>query len=215
MHEPDDQPRVEALFEKLQVEVSEERGPFAWLRALPTPTRLGATLATSIATLVTVVMLTGRTGFWHGRGAPWAIGVWVLAAAVAVSVAAALQPVHRPQWLGAPRWLLAGGLLLAGLGAVVASSNGALGVAGPARCLVMGLVTGLPTAAVAALFDRRPRRGLAFAALAGGLTGTLAVQLLCPGRSGIAHQVGMHFGPPLTLGALVLGLIALRRSRPR
>lgn len=215
MHEPDDQPRVEALFEKLQEEVSEERGALAWLRARPTPTRLAATLATALATLVTVITLTGRTGFWEGRGAPWAIGVWVLVSAVAVSVAAALQPVHRPQWLGAPRWLLGGGLLLAGLGAVVASSNGALGVAGPARCLMMGLVTGLPTAAVAAFFDRRPRRGLGFAALAGGLTGTLAVQLLCPGQSGIAHQVGMHFGPALLLAAVVAGLLAARRRLAR
>ncbi|MFK7986095.1 MAG: hypothetical protein AB8I08_08690 [Sandaracinaceae bacterium] len=213
MHEQDDQPRVEALFEKLQEDVSEERGPFAWLRARPTRTRLAATLATSLATLGAVITLTGRTGFWQGRGALWAVGVWILVAAVAVSVAAALQPAHRPQWLGAPRGLLAGGLLLAGLGAVVASSNGALGGVGPARCLVMGLVTALPTATVAAFFDRRPRRGLAFAALAGGLTGTLAVQLLCPGSSGIAHQVGMHFGPAILVVAGGGALIALQRKR--
>ncbi len=209
MHPPDDQPRVEALYEKLKSEVSEERGAMAWLRSRPSHMRVATALLTSLASLAGVVTWAGRTDFWQDRTGLWSLGVWVLAGSIVVSVSAALQPAHRPEWLGAPRSMLAAGLLLAGLGAVLASSTGALRLPGSAGCLVMGLVAALPTAGIDALLDRRPRRGLGLGALAGGLTGTLAAQLLCPGRAGIAHEVVMHLGPALVLSAVVGALVAV------
>ena len=205
---------LDAIYDRVRADLDRERGPLGWLRARPTPLRAALVAAAALLSVAALVALSGRLAGFGARPVRQAAAVGGLALAFGLALRAALRPMHRPQWRGGARALLLGGLLAFALGSIVVASDGTVGGGLGGRCLVVGLVAGAPALLLTLLVLRDPGRGALFAGLAGGLTGSLAVQLVCVGRQPLTHAVIEHFGVVVVTTAALGGLGALLARRP-
>jgi hypothetical protein len=203
---------TEELYLRVQADLARERGVRAFLRSRPTVLRGLLLGATSLATVSVAALVSGSPrspGFW--------LGTLALIALVGVAARSALRPLHRPAWTGGARASVVATIVLGALGAIVLPSDGSLGAMGPGICIAIGVAAAVPVFVLAVLLDRSPWRGALFGALAGGLTGALAVQLLCP-EPGLAHLATEHFGVLLVCGVLfgvIAQLLGRRDADPR
>jgi hypothetical protein len=207
--EPEDD-RADRLFAALEGETAKEAEGLRRLRAWSTRARLGAWLAVVAVLLAGVVALLGIGGI-RGASSFWAVGG--LAAVATVAIRRALRPLQRRLWpLDAPAALV--GMLVFGAVAMLLPSDVGLAPAyalGP--CVVIAAAVAVPTFVVGALLDRDPPQGMAFAALAAALVGTLASQTVCP-KVDVAHVLTNHVAALLTLTvALVAVGMAARLGR--
>jgi hypothetical protein len=190
------------------------------LRELRTPTRvaLAVTGALGLATLMALLMgmrtdVSGQAVIRYGLSMTAITGI--IAATFAVSLRGAHQ---RP--LGAAAWVVIGIALLVPLvlaltpwvwDTPVLANTHMHGMGAP--CLVLGLVTGALTAAIAFVFQRQSWRVLwrAIAAVAGGgLTAFALLQLHCPSQDP-THLVVAHAGVGLMLAVVVGARLLLSR----
>ncbi len=187
---------LERLYAGVRAELERERGVRAWLRARPTPLRVALVLSVAALVVGAPAWVMGHAPGANATG--WLVGAAALVGLVAVTLARSLcgEPPPRAALLA---------LLAAALGAMLVSSDGALGTAGAPTCLALGAMTGLPVLLAGLALDRAPGRHLALAAAGAALTGVAAAQLVCPRRD-LAHLLVDHFGALLLLLAIFAGL---------
>lgn len=204
-------PEHDDLYAQLRRRLDEERGPTAWLRALPTPAR-GALLAlTAAATVGALVLLSGVTPTipsWR-----WGLGLAVLAIVTFIALATALRPVASAPWPRGSRLSAFAGLALGALGAIVIGSTGGWGAASGLRCLFVAAFVAAPVFAMSLVLDRAAWRGALFAALGAALVGAFAIQLVCPVAE-LGHLLVGHFGGlvVVTAGLAGIGALVARRA---
>lgn len=202
------------MYAELRERVERERGPVSWLRERPTPQRVGL-LALAGALSVGGVLF--WRGAWPSLGSdPATLGLAVLVLLIVLAMVAALRPVGVAHGGTEGHGLVTAGLLLGTLGAVAIASDGSWGGVSGLRCWILGALVAAPVFSAVLLLDRAPWRGGLFGALAAGLAGTLAVQLVCPSPH-LGHLVVGHYGVTLIclagFGAVAWGIARHARTR--
>lgn len=202
------------MFEALQRRVQRERGPHMWLRERPTSQRLALLGLVSVTSLVGVLLW---RGVWPQLTADAStLGLAVLVLLLGLAMVAALRPVGEKHGGTEGHGLVIAGLLLGSLGAVAIASDGSWGGASGMQCWMLGGFVAAPVFSTILVLDRAPWRGGLFGALAAGLAGTLAAQLVCPSPH-LGHLVVGHYGVTLlsigVLGAIAWGIARYARTR--
>jgi len=152
-----------------------------------------------------------RSPTW-AHASTWWVGLGALVVLGGLAMASALRPITESQDPRGARLLAAGGIALGALGALGVGSDGRWGGAGGLRCVLVGSLVALPVFVAARLLDRAPWRGVLFGALAGGITGTVALQLVCPVPH-LGHLLVGHFGALLVSATVFGGLGGLLARR--
>ncbi len=190
------------------------------LRELSTPVRIllavaGALVMATVALLVTGVRadLTGQAILRYG------IAMAAIAGFMGAAFAVSLRGMHRRP-LGRAAWLvvvvmLAVPLVLAVMPWIWDTPDPPAAMAGMGHmpCLLLGLVTGALTAAVAWVFQRQDVSvlwRLVAAVAGGGLTAFAMLQLHCPSTDA-SHLLIGHAGVGLILAAAVATVVYLRQ----
>ena len=202
------------MYAALRARVERERGPLSWLRERPTPQRVGLLVLAGVLVVGGVLLFKGA---WPALGPDAAtLGLGVLVLLLVLAMAAALRPVGAAHGGTEGQGLVTAGVLLGALGAVAIASDGSWGEVSGLRCWVLGVLVGAPVFSAALLLDRAPWRAGPFGALAAGLAGTLAAQLVCPSPH-LGHLVVGHYGVALIclalFGAVAWGVARHARTR--
>ncbi len=211
-----------ALFATIQEAIQRERGPRAWLRSLPTRTRMAGVAMWAALLITAVAIVTPRAA----RGPVPLFRVVPVVAALAALATVALRIVLRPLQSPPPSrreiatcfvaGLLAPAVfaLLPGPGPAVTSIAGFSSCTATTGCFVIGLVPGALVLVALRLLDRGgygSRDGAFIAAITGGLVGNIALELHCP----ITTPQHLLLGHATVGVALVLGYHALTFGRAR
>lgn len=210
-----------ALFATVQAELNDERGLVAWLRSLPTQTRVVAAAAVAAGLIALIGVTLPR-----GRFAPMPIDrvvlvVTVLGALLALTLRLGLRPLQAaPPSAGLSLACVVGGLLLPFLFALVPFSTKVAGIPGvsfariTSGCFFLGATAGTLVVVALRALDRGAhgsRSAVLLAATAGGLTASAALELHCPATAP-AHLLLGHATVALVL-VLVYGAVSRQSAR--
>ncbi len=220
-----DPPGLDAVFQRIDEAVSQERGPRAWLRSRPTPLRglIGVGLVAVV--LVLVAMTWGRIDMAVYPLDRLVLDLAVLLVPAALALVVVLRPLHRP---ALPRWVdgvVIGAAVLAvlvGPALTVAHQahpasllgTGAQFVPRAVVCMITGSVLGLPLLLWMMVSLRRGGRWglpLRLAGVAAGISGCAGVFLHCPLVSP-EHLLAGH--ATVLVPFLLLGIIASTGGMP-
>lgn len=204
----------------------DDRGPAA-VRSLPTRLRVGIGISIALGTAAIVGGLGPRPDWEHYPTSIMALALSGFAASFAVGYRELSRPMYEPEAPQLRRWMSVLALALP-IGISVIGADSAHGAFNPSdvnpsvvdaaateadtmlgifRCLLMGMVFAMPTAAWVFLARRSPWLGtpsLVLLAALLGLSGNLALQVHCPSRDW-AHLFFGHAG----LGLVLLVPLAL------
>lgn len=223
-----DDAKVDALF--AQVAASTVDRPSSWrdrLRELPTPVRVGLSVALTLGVAVAVLAATGVAPSVAEAGAGrFVAAIGSVVGFMAVAVAVSLRGAHRRS-LGVAAWLLALVSLAApiALGMMPGIWGGRPAPTAPAvlhvfglTCVGIGLVAALATGLIIRLFQREDRPTswrLVGLAAAGGLVAFGTSQLYCPTDDLLHVTVGHGLvGALLAVIFLVAAWLNRRLRRP-
>ena len=211
---------TEALFQRLDAQVSSREKGLGVLRSLSTPVRQ-ALVASLVAAFAAAVLMGSPRPDLEAYPLGRMVGVLgVLALFLLPTLAVALRPVHRPapaSWM--VQALLWGGVVTTALvHALPAAHTGHPASALPAAaslaahagaCLGSGVVMALPVYVLLRLLDRGLWSYRLLIAATAGLSANLLLQLKCP-MTASSHLLAGHLGVSLVL--IALDALLVRRA---
>ncbi|MCA9582024.1 MAG: hypothetical protein KC416_09540, partial [Myxococcales bacterium] len=203
-----------AFFDDLQAQISaEKRTVRGWLRSRPTGLR-GILAFVAFAVVVVVAgPLLPRADWAEYPAFRMVLHLGSVGVLLALSLLAALRPLHRPALSTATVFCLGALSVLCTLVlSLLPEVHTTSAMTGPALpCFLYGVGVALPVFVFLRLLDRGPGLSVILAACAAGLAGNMALQMQCP-VNGSLHQLLGHVTPVAALG--VLAFLWSRRPGP-
>ena len=207
-----------ADFDGLGARLDAEIGVAAWLRALPTPVRMGLLLGTVLLVALLVAMVHGRPDVAVYPSVRLGLELALLCGFGLLALAGSLRGHHHPEIPRSIGWGLVGGALLIPLILALlpmADAVHPLGLEGSGpklvpmavSCMAYGLAIAVPVLLVGWVLDRGEHRGrprVRLAAAGAGLAGLIGLELHCPIQ---IHEHLMIGHAPVV--AVMLGAAAL------
>lgn len=209
-------PGLEALRQRVDADLDEEKGLLASLRARPTPQRIALVIVVTAVLMAVTAVAMPRAEIAEYPVLRMGIVLATLSTVMAAAVWRLLRPLHLPKpSASSTRLLLVAGVLAPTVAALWPlyghvghhAGEGMHFALGCGRCMAFGAVMGAPVLALATMLRRARVDGAAVVGLAGvaaGLVGNLTLQLHCPITAPL-HLLLAHASL-----AVLLGIVALR-----